>query len=126
MAENQSIRATESDNWIGYGKGNEMVGVIQSVFGYNLSNYAYLSHGELWDKGRGEVAPEFKALFGLVTDLFVNAQEGENWRDSIPPLGRPCSSPWSGRTCRSKRKIKIFEKISNQASKIASLFRYYG
>ena len=76
-AENQSIRTSESDNWIGYGQGNEMVGVIQSVFGYDLSNYAYLSHGELWDKGRGEVEPEFKALFGLVTDLFVNAQEGE-------------------------------------------------
>lgn len=76
-AESQTVSGKESSNWIGYGKGNAMRSVIQAVFDKDLSEYTYISHGELWDMGRGEVPLELKALFSLAADLFVSAQEGE-------------------------------------------------
>lgn len=84
--ESQSAPAKASNHWLGEGKGDAMRGVIQRVFGKDLSEYTYICEGELWDMGgRVEVPSEYKALLSLAADLFVSAQEGEKI-----PLGYLC------------------------------------
>lgn len=74
-SQNASVKA--SNDWLGEGKGDVMRDVIQTVFGKDLRAYMYISEGELWDIGSGEVPPEWKALIDLARDIFVDAQEGE-------------------------------------------------
>lgn len=75
--ESQNASVRESNDWMGEEKGDVMRDLIQTVFDKDLHGYAYISEGELWDIGSGEVPLEWNALIDLARDIFVDAQEGE-------------------------------------------------
>lgn len=71
---------TENGMRLGLGKGDAMIAVIDTVFGYDLSGYQYISAAELWTN---EPLPsDQQPMQDIWTDWYMSAKEGERM-----PLG---------------------------------------
>lgn len=44
-----AVQSPDAYNGLGFGKGDKMAAVIQTMFGYDLSDYQYISFSEMWD-----------------------------------------------------------------------------
>lgn len=44
-----AVQSPDESNGLGVGKGDKMAAVIQTMFGYDLSDYQYISFREMWD-----------------------------------------------------------------------------
>ncbi len=62
---------------LGLGKGENMVFVIDQVFGKDLSGYDYVSFAELWRNDDAAIPQELFPFRKLLTDLFVETDAGE-------------------------------------------------
>ena len=63
------------ESTFGIGKGTAMAAVIDTVFGYDLREYAYVSYVELWTD---EAIPEEHAwLQCILRDIFIEIEEGQ-------------------------------------------------
>ena len=62
---------------LGLGKGENMVSVIDQVFGKDLSGYGYVSFAELWRNDDAAIPQELFPFRKLLTDLFVETDAGE-------------------------------------------------
>ena len=62
---------------LGLGKGENMVSVIDQVFGKDLSGYDYVSFAELWRNDDAAIPQELFPFRKLLTDLFVETDAGE-------------------------------------------------
>lgn len=60
---------------LGLDKGQAMAALIETVFGYDLRSYAYVSFAELWN---GEPSTEaLRAIRGILTDTCAGMEAGE-------------------------------------------------
>ena len=60
---------------LGLDKGQTMAALIETVFGYDLRSYAYVSFAELWN---GEPSTEaLRAIRGILTDTCAGMEAGE-------------------------------------------------
>lgn len=75
-----STSANEETTPMGYGKGDRLAAVAQDVFNLDLSNFQYISCGELCaigEKGTENLSGRDLAMSWLFGDILISTQKGE-------------------------------------------------
>ena len=66
--------STEAKMTLGENKGNNMISVMQNAFGIDLTEYQFVSFGDLWDNAAETTYP---ALRAIAIDRYVEVEQGQ-------------------------------------------------
>lgn len=66
--------SAEAKMTLGENKGNNMISVMQNAFGIDLTEYQFVSFGDLWDNAAETTYP---ALRAIAIDRYVEVEQGQ-------------------------------------------------